>query len=218
MTVSKERVLNRISELLELNKEVLKEEGSWNQINMEKVILGTLTIIKMTYGEGTNQEMFLTTLRDDFFANKPHSNNVWKITTYISGFLDTLKSDIEFDFIESIEKKAAGEVYGDLLTLSKKLIDENSKEAAAVLACGALEDSLKKYAQHHGLNVFDSDLSQVINSLKSKSLLKGPQAGVVQSYVALRNKAFHAQFDKIEIPEIKSLIAFIESFLFENFK
>ena len=72
------------------------------------------------------------------------------------------------------------------------------KRPSAILSCGALEDSMKKFAIQNGLNVYDSDLSQVVNALKSGGYLKGTQAGLVQSFVKLSNKAFHAQFDKME--------------------
>ena len=116
-----------------------------------------------------------------------------------------------------MQDQIAGEIYGDFISLSKQLIDEGFKEPAAVLACGALEDSMKKFASKNGMTVFDADLSTVVNSLKAAGLIKGTQAGVIQSYVKLRNKTFHAQFDKIELPEVSSLIAFIESFILENF-
>jgi hypothetical protein len=114
MIVSSEKILKRIDELLLLNEQVLKNDGAWSLANMEKSILGTLTIIKMTYGEGSNQETFLTTLRDEYFNLSQDTENVSKIVIHITATLETLKSDIEFDFIESIEKKAIGEVYGDL--------------------------------------------------------------------------------------------------------
>jgi hypothetical protein len=53
--------------------------------------------------------------------------------------------------------------------------------------------------------------------LKSKSLLKGPQASIVQSYTKLRNKAFHADWDKIDKTSVSSAIGFTESFILENF-
>ena len=53
--------------------------------------------------------------------------------------------------------------------------------------------------------------------LKSQGFLKGPQASLVQSYVQLRNKAFHAEWDKIEKETVNSAISFTETFLLKHF-
>lgn len=217
MITSKEKILSRIADLLSINQNVIKSQGeAWNIGDMEKATLGTLTLFKIAYGDNSKQEQFLINLRQAYYVNVSGAS-LWNIMIYVNSSLETLREEIELGFIDSIEKKAFGEVYGDLLTLSKELIDKNYKEAAVVLACGALEDSFKKYSQYQGLDTYDAELSKVINSLKAKSLLKGAQAGIAQSYVQLRNKAFHAQFDKIDTPEIKSLIAFVEAFILENF-
>ena len=126
----------------------------------------------------------------DFF----NSSLIFELT---NGLLNTLKSDIEFNLLNTLQNQVAGEIYGDLISLSRKLIDDGHKESAVVLACGALEDSMKKFATKNSIDAYDSDLNEVVNALRAKGLLKGTQAGVVQSYVKLRNKAFHAQFDKI---------------------
>ncbi|KKL12378.1 hypothetical protein LCGC14_2536380 [marine sediment metagenome] len=67
------------------------------------------------------------------------------------------------------------------------------------------------------MDVEGKDMSNVISALKSKSLLKGPQASVVTSYVKVRNKALHAEWKKLESEEIRSLIAFTEEFIIKNF-
>ncbi|MHC4476174.1 MAG: hypothetical protein ACYTEL_11040 [Planctomycetota bacterium] len=53
--------------------------------------------------------------------------------------------------------------------------------------------------------------------VESKDLLKDPQASIVQSYVKLRNKAFHAQWDRIERESVNAAIGFTEAFLLNNF-
>lgn len=186
---------------------------------VEQVVFETLSIINICYGQKSAQYTALLHLRDTFIKGGSGwwYSNTNDIQAFIKGFLNALKIDIENNLLTSLQDQVAGEIYGDFISLSKQLIDEGFKEPAAVLACGALEDSMKKFATKNGMNVFDADLSTVVNSLKASGLIKGTQAGVVQSYVKLRNKTFHAQFDKIELPEVSSLIAFIESFVLENF-
>ena len=68
----------------------------------------------------------------------------------------------------------------------------------------------------NGLQVENRDVSDVINALKAKSILKGPQGKVASSYVSVRNKAFHAEWGKIDVPEVKSLISLTEQLLLKH--
>ena len=81
----------------------------------------------------------------------------------------------------------------------------------------ALEDALKRVAIKENLDVDDKDMSEVINALKAKGVIKGAQAPIVQSYVKLRNKAFHAEWDKIDKAGVSAAIGFTEQFLLKNF-
>lgn len=218
MKIDKNTISNRVDNLLKENEQLFQGSTIFPD-RVEQLVFGTLSIIKICYGETSAHYNVLLDLRSNFVkaGSAWWGSNGSKIQSFAKGFLNALKSDLENNFLENLQDVVAGEIYGDFISLAKQLADEGIKDPAAVLACGALEDSLKKFAIKNGISVFDEDLSQVVNSLKSAGLIKGVQAGVVQSYVKLRNKSFHAQFDKIELPEVLSLIAFVESFILENF-
>jgi hypothetical protein len=216
--IDKTNIIKRIDDLLEDSKKIVQGNTVYPD-KVEQTVFETMSIINICYGEKSAQYKALIDLRDKFIrAGSSWWNvNAYDITAFVKGFLNALKIDLENNLLINFQDQVAGEIYGDLISLSKRLIDEGHKEPAVVLACGALEDSMKKFATKNGISVFDADLSTVVNSLKAAGLIKGTQAGVAQSYVKLRNKAFHAQFDNIELPEVSSLIAFIESFILENF-
>jgi hypothetical protein len=133
------------------------------------------------------------------------------------GILQRMKYDVENDILRTVVDEARGEIYADFIFLAKESLEKGSKDVAAVLVCAALEDSLKKFSHANGLDVDNKDLSEVINALKSKGLLKKAELKVAQSYVTLRNKAFHAEWDKIGKPEISSCIGYVEGFVLSNF-
>lgn len=222
MKVSKENLVKRIDEVLDSSVGIIVDyvAESYNTDTVEKSIFGTISILNICYGENSHQTKSLLSLRDKYVK----AQLAWKfdsameIKSLIHGLLNSLKADISFNLLSSLENQAAAEIYGDFISLAKRLINEGQKDSAAVLACGALEDSLKKFAIANGIEAYEKDLSTVVNSLKGAGLLKGAQAGVVQSYVQLRNKAFHAQFDKIQLPEVSSLVAFVELFILEQFQ
>lgn len=222
MKINKDNILKRIEEVIETSEAIVidYQNESYNVNNVQKSIFGTISILNICYGEDSHQVKSLLSLREKYVKTELawKFDNAVEIVSLIHGLLSTLKSDISFNLLISLESQAAAEIYGDFITLAKQLIDEGHKDSAVVLACGALEDSLKKYAIANSIDAYDMDLSAVVNSLKAGGLLKGAQAGVVQSYVQLRNKAFHAQFDKIQLPEVSSLVAFVELFLLEKFQ
>jgi ribosomal protein L20A (L18A) len=108
------------------------------------------------------------------------------------------------------------ELFGDFVNLAKESLREGYKDVAAVLACAALEDVLKQFAQKNGLSVEDKDISQVINSLKSESLVSGAQKSMLDVMPKIRNYAMHANWSKITDVDVSSVIGFVEQFLLSN--
>ncbi len=126
-----------------------------------------------------------------------------------------VKDEIAGGWLLTVKGLVSSEILADFLTLAKESLDQ-SKDVAAVLACAALEDALKRVAMQKGLDVEDKDMSEVINALKANGTLKGSQTSIAKGYVKLRNKAFHAEWDKIEKPEVSSAIGFTEQFLLQH--
>lgn len=135
----------------------------------------------------------------------------------LQGLLLNVIAEIEAGLVESVEAEARGEIYADFIGLAKQALDQNSKDVAAVLASAALEDALKRFADSQGLDPSDKDMSEVISLLKGNQLLQKTESKVVQSYVTLRNKALHAEWDKINSPEVSSLIGYVEGFVLRHF-
>ena len=218
MKVTKDTIKQRVEALIASSDKFVKSDGSMDWQLADETTFGSIAIISLIYNDDHEFVRQIKSARDTFLRGNRGTFYCQSLKLTLKGILQTVKYEIDNDIISSIENQARGEVFGDFIHLSKDLLAEGYKDAAAVLACGALEDSLKKFANRKGLDVDDKDLSAVIHSLKAKGLIKGTQSGVVQSYVQLRNKAFHAQFEKIEVPEVASLISFVEQFLLTNFE
>jgi hypothetical protein len=138
---------------------------------------------------------------------------------YVMAGMEILKAtadEIRGGWMVTIKGLISGEILGDFIDLAKGAIDGN-KDVAAVLVSAALEDTLKRLAVQQGLDVQDKDMSDVVGALKTKGLLQGAQGSLASGYIKLRNKSFHAEWDKIEKPEISSAISFTEQLLLEYF-
>ena len=212
MSIDSDEIEKRINSLIDLGDSGSKAKHA------ESIFAGATTILTLLYGNNSPQVEHLKLVRKELFKDDSYID--WKqeqLADSTIGILKSVKDDLASGLTNSIQKEVTGEVFGDLITMAKSAIEEGFQDVAAILASAALEDALKRNASLNGLDVEGKDMSNVISALKSKSLLKGPQASVVASYVKVRNKAFHAEWDKLESEEIRSLIAFTEEYIIKNF-
>lgn len=101
--------------------------------------------------------------------------------------------------------------------MAKHSLQDGYKDVAAVLACSALEDTLKKFALLNGIPITDESMSEVVNALKTKGLVSGAQKSLLDTMPKIRNFAMHANWEKISAPDVSSVIGFVEQFLLTNF-
>ena len=88
------------------------------------------------------------------------------------------------------------------LLWARRALAEDEKDVAAVLACAALEDSLKQCAKSHSLDVDDAENCDCGKRLKSVGAIDKTEGAVLKGYTQVRNKAFHAEWDVVDIPAI----------------
>jgi hypothetical protein len=127
------------------------------------------------------------------------------------------KDDFEGGYVFNVELRVSGEVFGDFVVLARKALEEGHKDVAAVLACAALEDALKRYAIVNKLNVEDKAMAEIVNALKSAGLVAGAQKAMLDRMPTIRNYALHANWDKISEPDVGGVIGFVDAFLLKNF-
>jgi len=131
--------------------------------------------------------------------------------------LNSAKEDFQGGYVFNVDLRVSGEVFGDFVGLARTALNEGHKDVAAVLACAALEDALKRYAIVNGLDVGDKAMSDVINALKGAGHVAGAQKAMLDRMPTIRNYALHANWDKISEPDVGGVIGFVEQFLLTKF-
>jgi uncharacterized protein YutE (UPF0331/DUF86 family) len=139
------------------------------------------------------------------------------LTWECQGILRAFASDIRGGRLGSLLLEYQSQVFADFVNAAKAALSEDSKDVAAVLACAALEDVLKRFAEANGLDVEDKSMSDVINVLKSAGLVSGQQGTLLKGMVPLRNKALHADWSRVDVESVRSVISFVEHFLVTKF-
>ena len=135
----------------------------------------------------------------------------------LQGLFFSAKEAFEGGYVFNVELTISGEIFGDFVVLAKQSLAEGHKDVAAVLASAALEDALKRYAKVNGLNVDGATMAKVINAIKSKGLVSGASNSILDSMLRIRNYTMHAEWEKVNEPDVNSIIGFVEQFLLQKF-
>jgi len=167
-------------------------------------------IIQAVFGEQS------PTFKNFLKAYEHCVGNDYEVNALKAIFLSA-KEDFEGGYVFDVDLRISGEVFGDFISLSRQSLSEGYKDVAAVLACAALEDALKRYAEANHIDIGGKAMQDVINVLKSEGLVSGPQKSILESMPKLRNAAMHAEWEKIAAPDVSSVIGFVEQFLLTKF-
>ena len=135
----------------------------------------------------------------------------------LKGIFRGAKADYDGGFAFSVQAIISGEIYGDFVALAKTALAEGAKDVAAVLACAALEDALKRFALMNRLPVSDKVMQEVVNALKARGLVGGAQKSLLDAMPKIRDYAMHANWDKINPQDVGSVIGFVEQLLLAKF-
>ena len=205
-------ILQRIDQLL-----VFEYRQSRDQGVIAEIAAGTTSLFELVYGTHSKQLEQVLPLQKLLYEGCLDPYDSYVVRDRLCGCLQSLKSDLTEGRIVSLQAEAQGEVFGDFLTSARRALGEGQKNVAAVLACAALEDSLKQCAKSHSLDVDDADMSTVVGALKSVDAVDKTEGSILKGYTLVRNKAFHAQWDAIDNPAITSILAFTDQFLIKHF-
>ncbi|MGH7843662.1 MAG: hypothetical protein ACREQW_00615 [Candidatus Binatia bacterium] len=217
MSVSEESVLKRITELIGVGGQITDRSSVSNEV-AGRVYMGTLGIAVSVYGPDSAQAVAVkdASIRVSNYNWLEHMKN-GALVLEMRGMLNTIADEIRGGLLKSIRDEARGEILADFVVLAKETLDQGAKDVAAVLACAALEDALKRYAERVSIAAEGKDLSEVVNAIKASGRLSAPQGRILQSFVGVRNKAFHAEWAKIDTAEVHSVIAFVQEFVAKRF-
>jgi hypothetical protein len=141
----------------------------------------------------------------------------WEEVAVLKGIFDGAKDDFKAGFVFPSDLQISGEIFGDFVAMAKQALADGHEKVAAVLACAALEDALKRYASSQEIDVGGKTMQEVIGLLKSGGLVAGAQKSLLDAMPRVRNAALHADWEKISSPEIAGVLGFVEDFLLKKF-
>ena len=166
-------------------------------------------------------------IRAVFGEEAPHYKNFREAYSNCSGWRSDIaklialfrsaKEDFEGGYVLNVELRISGKVFGDFVALARQSLSEGYKDVAAVLACAALEDAIKRLASTNALPTDGKTMVELVNSLKSAGLVSGAQKSLLDAMPRIRNMAMHAEWSKITEPDVSSVLGYVEQLLLSKF-
>lgn len=159
-------IAKRLDELIEAGHRLPRHPSSFGAAYVKRGdwkgwVTSAINLMNFAFGESSVYSKELSSLNNGF-GETTNSNSSADGGARI---LEAAKADLAAGVIGSLEKRLSGEIFADFLTLAKNALREGQKDVAAVLACAALEDALKKFAVLNGLNVDGKTMDNVVGAL-----------------------------------------------------
>jgi len=182
---------------------------------------GTVSVLSALYGQESEQIKSLNRIAEQTIIKNPGNNAIADyMLTALRGTLTNMQAELDLGLIGNLQKRFAGDVLTDFIQLARVILNESAddgKNVAAVLAAAAYEDTIRRMGAVFAGIVGRDDLSDVIDALKKSGTLVAPQLGIALSYLNFRNHALHANWDKIDLASVHSVLGFIEQLLLKHF-
>jgi len=135
----------------------------------------------------------------------------------VFGIVVALKTDYEAGDLRSVAEIIHADVFSDYLDMARYLLDQNYKDAAAVIIGGTLEEHLRKLCIKHEIPVITDKSPKKAESMNSelcqKSAYKILDQKNVTAWLDLRNKAAHGKYDEYSFEQVNLMHQGISEFI-----
>ena len=133
------------------------------------------------------------------------------------GIAKALISDIRNDYLQSVEELLHGNVFGDYLEMALHLLDNDYKDAAAVLTGGTLEVHLKNMCSKRQISTERSGKAKKADELNAELVKQGAYSKLdkksVTAWLGLRNDAAHGNYSAYTKDQVALLLQSVRDFI-----
>lgn len=139
----------------------------------------------------------------------------------INGILKSIKTEIQGDWLLTIKSLLSAEIFSDFLEMSEHLLNENYKDAAAVMIGSVLEEHLRQLSISNGNPILDlKDRPKKANLLNAEIVKLGVYNKLdeknVTAWLDLRNKAAHGKYPEYNKEQVELMLTSVTDFISRN--
>ena len=174
--------------------------------------LRTRCIAAVKRASGSNSPYYMNIV--EFGKNE---NRDWICLEREMGIAKALISDIRNGYLRSVEELLHGNVFGDYLEMAIHLLDNDYKDAAAVLTGGTLEVHLRKLCSKHSISTERSGKAKKADELNAELVKQGAYSKLdqknVTAWLGLRNDAAHGHYSAYTKDQVALLLQSVRDFI-----
>ena len=149
------------------------------------------------------------------FRNSEHLE--WVYLESEIGVAKALLSDIRNGYLQSVEELLHGNVFGDYLEMALHLLNNDYKDAAAVLTGGTLEVHLRNMCNKHKISTERSGKAKKSDELNAELVKQGAYSKLdqknVTAWLGLRNDAAHGHYSAYTKDQVALLLQSVRDFI-----
>jgi hypothetical protein len=135
--------------------------------------------------------------------------------------LISIKYEIENGYLHSLKNLISAEVFSDFMEMSKYLLDQNYKDASAVIIGSVLEEHIRSLCKSNSIEVSQTKGGKVIPikaDLLNSELVKSDVYGILEqknvtAWLDLRNKAAHGKYSEYTFDHVSLMYQGVLNFI-----
>ena len=147
---------------------------------------------------------------------KAHGHE-WIYLSREIGVARALLSDMQNGYIQSVAELLHGDLFADYLEMAMHLLDNEYKDAAAVLTGSTLEVHLKNMCSKHNISTERSGKAKKADELNAELAKKGVYSKLdqksVTAWLGLRNDAAHGNYSVYTKEQASLLLQSVRDFI-----
>lgn len=140
------------------------------------------------------------------------------------GIINSIRTEIEKDWLSTFKGLLSAEIFSDFLDMAEYLLEQDYKDAAAVIIGSTLEEHLKQLSRKYNIPVENEKNGKLIpkkadtlnNELVTASVYNLLDKKNVTAWLDLRNKAAHGKYDEYSKEQVENMLRGIMDFLSRN--
>ena len=132
----------------------------------------------------------------------------------VKGIIEAARVDFTQGFMVDNKLLISAEVFADFLVQAEVLIDNDYKDAAAVIIRAVLEDGLRRVCDARGLQINPkAGVDELAKALLKVNALSSVQFKEIEAKKEIGNKAAHGKFDQFTKQDVVAFHEFVQRFL-----
>jgi hypothetical protein len=215
----KDRLLQRVDELIEMGYAVVRTRHATGNYD-EDVHAGPMTAFR---------SVSLSFIRQVYGEQHPHYREFSEHTDCLGvvnatigvELLRAIRGEVAGDWLFTVKGLVTAEVFTDYMEMAEYLLQEQFKDAAAVIAGSTLEEHLRQLCRKNGIPVVrqkdgkDVPLKadQLNSELTKTAVYTTLDQKQVTAWLDLRNKAAHGEYKEYNADQVKGMITGITEFI-----